>query len=295
MNHNVERSPNAAAGGAPWTRDAAPLTTGRNQRWFRRPNRERLNRELNLRLEERHSERTRIARELHDTLLQGFLGASLVLHDAVEGMPADSPSKPSLTRALHLMRRVIDEGRVALQGLRSPGSASTSLEQALSEFADEFAHGGAQFRIFVMGRPKVLPPAIQEQIYLIVQEALGNALRHSGATSIEAEVEYLPNKLRVVVRDNGSGIDTQVLRSGRDLHWGLLGMRERAGTVGAQLRIWSRPGAGTEVEISVPIQIVADAHAHQSSANNKPGISVSGKMVGLLSRQHARERRENVV
>jgi signal transduction histidine kinase len=112
-----------------------------------------------------------------------------------------------------------------------------------------------------MGRPKALKPAIQEQIYLIGREALVNAFRHSAATSIEAEVEYLPNRLRVVVRDNGSGIDPQVLRSGRDSHWGLLGMRERARSIGAQLRILSRRGAGTEVEISVPGDIAADACA----------------------------------
>jgi signal transduction histidine kinase len=262
MNHNVERSPNAAAGGAPWTRDAAPLTTGRNQRWFRRPNRERLNRELNLRLEERHSERARIARELHDTLFQGFLGASMMLHNAVEELPADSPSKPSLSRALRLMYRVIDEGRVALQGLRSSGIAFTNLEQALANVRDEFTPGGTQFRILIMGRPKALEPAIQEQIYLIVREALLNAHRHSEATSIEADVEYQRRRLRVVVRDNGRGIDPQMLRLEGDSHWGLLGMHERARSIGAQLRIWSKRGAGTEVEISVPTDIAADVLAY---------------------------------
>jgi signal transduction histidine kinase len=102
---------------------------------------------------------------------------------------------------------------------------------------------------------------IQEQIYLIGREALVNALRHSQATIIEAAIEYLPGKLRVVVRDNGSGIDPQVLRSGRDSYWGLLGVRERARSIGAQLRIRSRRGAGTEVEISVPCGITADACA----------------------------------
>src|SRR5216684_4352559 len=262
MNHNFERSPNAMAGGAPWTRDVVPPKAGRIQGWFRRPNHEQLNRELNLRLEERRSERTRIARELHDTLFQGFLGASLVLHSAVEEMPADSPSKPSLNRALHLMRRVIDEGRHALQGLRSPGMASASLEQALSGVGDEFTPGGARFRILVMGQPKELKPAIQEQIYLIVREEVINALRHSEATSIEADVEYRRRQLRVVVRDNGRGIDPQMLRLEGDSHWGLLGMHERARCIGAQLRIWSKRGAGTEVEISVPIDIAADAPAY---------------------------------
>ncbi len=97
---------------------------------------------------------------------------------------------------------------------------------------------------------------------MILREALLNALRHSEATSIEAEVEYQRRQLRVVVRDNGRGIDPQVLRSEHDSHRGLLGMRERAGAIGAQLRIWSRRGAGTEVEITVPTGIAADAPAY---------------------------------
>lgn len=259
MNHNSERSPNAMA---ERTREMVPVTTGRIQEWFHRSHRKRLNREQSLRLEERRNERARIARELHDTLFQGFLGASLMLHSAVEEMPADSPNKPSLDRALYLMRRVIDEGRHALKGLRSPEMASTSLEQALSGVGDEFAHSGAQFRILVMGQPKTLKPAVQEQIYRIVREALLNALRHSEATSIEAEVEYQRRQLRVVVRDNGRGIDPQVLRSEGDSHWGLQGMRERARCIGAQLRVWSRRGAGTEVQISIPTNIAADVRAY---------------------------------
>jgi signal transduction histidine kinase len=262
MNLDIEQSPSAMVGGTEDRSDAVTRAAGRIQRWFRRPDQEQLNRELNLRLDERHRERARIARELHDTLFQGFLGASLLLHDAVDRVPADSPSKPSLSSALRLMRRVIDEGRSALEGLRSSAIASMSLEQALSGIRDEFTpERGVRFRIFVKGQPKELKPVVQEQISLIGREALVNALRHSKATSIEAEVEYLPRRLRVVVRDNGCGIDPQVVRSGRDAHWGLLGMRERAGSIGARLRIWSRPGAGTEVEVSVPGYIVAKACA----------------------------------
>jgi signal transduction histidine kinase len=276
MSPNVERFPNARTGEAVSSRDLIMQPAERLQRRFPRRDHRQLNWEQKVRLEERSKERGRIARELHDTLFQGFLGASMVLQGAIEQTPADSPTKPSLSRALRLMYRVIDEGRVALLGLRSPEIASTSLEQALSELGDEFTPGGARFQIFVMGQPKALKPAIQEQIYLIGREAVLNALRHSGATSIEVEVEYSPRRLRVVVRDNGRGIDPDVLRSGRDLHWGLVGMRERAASIGAQLRIWSRPGAGTEVEISVPIHTVADAQAQLLSANIEPGISVSG-------------------
>jgi signal transduction histidine kinase len=207
-------------------------------------------------------ERQRIARELHDTLFQGFLGASLQLHYAVEQVPLDSPSRPTLSRALNLIQRVIDEGRAALSGLRSSVPASTSLEQALSGLREEFTFSrGVRLQVFVKGQPKTLSPELQEEIYLIAREALMNALRHSSATRIEAEIEYLPRRLRLVVRDNGCGMDQQVVRTGRDGHWGLMGMRERARGISAELRIWSRPGAGTEVEISVPQTAAAAAYA----------------------------------
>ena len=125
-----------------------------------------------------------------------------------------------------------------------------SLEQALSELWDEFTPGGTRYKMFVLGTPKALKPAIKEQIYLIGREAVLNALRHSGAAAIEAEVEYSARRLRVFVRDNGCGMDPQVVRSSWHSHRGLLGMREQAESVGARLRIWSVLGGGTEVEIS---------------------------------------------
>jgi signal transduction histidine kinase len=263
MNRGVERSPNTmVVGERAYAHDGAARVVPRIQRWFGRRDRERLNREMNLRMEERLKERARIARDLHDTLFQGFLGASLQIHHAVEQVPADSPIKPSLSRALRLMQRVIDEGRGALSGLRSSATESMSLEQALSCLRDEFAPGcGVPFRVFVKGESKTLKPAVHEQLYLIGREALFNAVRHSEATSIEAEVEYLPRRLSVVVRDNGCGIDPQIVRSGWVGRLGILGMRERAGSIGAQLRIWSSTGAGTEVEISVPGGIMAETHA----------------------------------
>jgi signal transduction histidine kinase len=215
-------------------------------------------RELEIRQEEQARERARIARELHDSMFQGMLAASLQLHHAVEQIPADCPNRPKLDRALELLRHSIDEGRGSLQGLRSSGIASMSLEHALYSIRDDFEHSDqTQFRIFVTGQPKALKPAVQEQLYMIGREALVNAMRHSQATEIEAEVEYLPRRVRVVVRDNGRGMDAQVVRSGRESHWGLLGMRERADSIRSQLRIWSRPGAGTEVEVSVPGEVVA--------------------------------------
>ena len=252
MNDDVLEFGNAIAGGTVCAHEVVGRTSMRIQTWLHRADQEQLNREMNLRLDERHKERARIARELHDTLFQGFLGASMQLHNAVEQMAPDSPNKPSVSRALRLIQRVLDEGRLALQGLRSSSIAPETLEEALSNLRDELSPGGPAFRIFVTGKSRSLKPDVQEQIYLIGREALVNAVRHSEASSIEVEIEYLPHRLRVVVRDNGRGIDPQVVRSGRNGHWGLTGMRERAGSVGARLRIWSKPGCGTEVEISVP-------------------------------------------
>lgn len=203
--------------------------------------------------EERCHERTRIARELHDTLLQGLLSASLQLQLAEGCLPPGSPAKPLLSRVHDLMRKGIDEGRAALQGLRSTDVPATSLEQSLSDFHEEIPQADrARLRILKMGRPKSVDPAVLQQIYLITREALLNALRHSGANKIEVEIAYSTSKLRVVVRDDGTGIDPQLLRSGRKAHWGLTVMRERAANIGARLRIRTRPNAGTELELSVP-------------------------------------------
>jgi len=215
-----------------------------------------LTRQMNMRFEERLAERTRIAQELHDTLLQGFLSASMQLHVADEHLTADSPAKPLVGRVLKLMGRVIDEGRDALRGLRSWKMNSPDLEQAFSQIREEFPmHSQIGFRIIVEGTPRPLRSIIRDEIYQIGREALSNAFRHARASDIEVELEYASNHLRVLVRDNGSGIDAQVLLAGRDGHWGLSGMKERTERIGGKLRVLSRAVAGTEVELSVPGKI----------------------------------------
>ena len=266
MNSNVESSLSPTIGGGA-KHELDSKSCMQMQRRLRPSDPQHLDSELKVRLEERRKERGRIARELHDTLFQGFLGASLLLQAAVDQTPADSPTVSSLNRVLHLMHRGIDEGRAALRQMRSTATVPPRLEEALHCLWDELTPGGVEFRILVEGQPKAFNPAVQEQIYLIVREAVHNALQHSGATAVEAEVEYSARRLRVIVRDNGCGMDPQVIRSGRDLHWGLQGMRERAASLGAQLRIWSRHDAGTEVEISIPIRNVAHAFIQLASAN----------------------------
>ena len=214
---------------------------------------------LDLQFEERLAERTRIAQDLHDTLLQGVLSASMQLHVAVDGIPADAPEKPLLTRGLQLLAQVIEEGRNAVRGLRAPApqpSGADDLGQALSRIPQDLGlKEPGNFRVLVEGSPQPLHPLIRDEVYRIGREALVNAFRHSGAAEIEVEIEFAARALRVLVRDDGQGIDPEVLRAGRDGHWGLSGMRERAERMGAQLKVWSRAGAGTEIELSVPGEI----------------------------------------
>jgi signal transduction histidine kinase len=209
--------------------------------------------QLNLRLEERLAERMRIAQELHDTLLQDFLSASMQLHVANDQLAVDSPAKPLVIRVLGMMGRVIEEGRNTVQGLRSSTSGSQDLEQAFSRIQRELAiTKQTGFRVIVEGVARPLRPAICDDVFLIGREALANAFRHSGASEIEVELEYAPSQLKLVVRDNGCGIASDVLQSARDGHWGLSGMRERTERIGAKLRVLSRAEAGTEIELSVP-------------------------------------------
>jgi ligand-binding sensor domain-containing protein/signal transduction histidine kinase len=216
----------------------------------------RLMQQLNVRFEERLAERTRIAQDLHDTLLQGFLSTSMQLYVAADQLPADSPAKPQLNRVLQLMRQVIDEGRNAVSGLRSSDMNSQDLAQAFSRTRQELAiEDQVKFRVIVEGQIRPLHPIIRDEVYRIGREALVNAFRHSKARSIEVEVEYARNYLRIFVRDDGCGIDPQVLQSGREGHWGLSGMRERAERIGARLNVRSRIANGTEVELHVQGQI----------------------------------------
>ncbi len=206
-----------------------------------------------LRLEERIGERTRIARELHDTLLQGIISASMQLHVAIDRLPEDSPAKPLLGRVLELTGQVIDEGRNAVRGFRSPDKETQDLEGAFSRVPLELnLKTQAEFRVVVEGQQRQIHPVIRDEVYSIGREALVNAFRHSGAGRVKVELEYAAKYLRVMVRDDGCGIDCHVQESGRDGHWGLSGMRERAQKIGAKLKVLSRTGAGTEVDLRVP-------------------------------------------
>ncbi len=222
-----------------------------------------LTRQLNVRFQERLAERTRIAQELHDTLLQGFVSASMQLDVAEDQLPDDSPTKPTLKRVLQLMGRVTEESRNALRGLRTADNDSRDLELAFSRMRQELViDEKIVYRVIAHSARRPLRHAIRDEAYRIGREALVNAFLHAQANTVEVEVEYASKYLRITVRDDGCGIDPHVLEGGRHGHWGLQGMRERSESIGASLRLMSRMGAGTEVELTVPSAI-----AYESQSN----------------------------
>jgi len=205
--------------------------------------------------EARLAERARIARELHDTLLQGLFAASMHLHDAADFLPADFTARTRIDNALSLMDRVLAEGRRVVMDLRGQGPQIESLGDAFAAVPATLGFPSAiEFRVIVYGRERRPSQELTNEIYRIGCEAIINAFRHSGATVIEVELEYRSTSLQVRVRDNGCGIDLNKLNSGRDGHWGILGMSERAEVLGAGLRVWSKPSLGTEIELCLPVR-----------------------------------------
>jgi ligand-binding sensor domain-containing protein/signal transduction histidine kinase len=211
--------------------------------------------QFNLRLEERVNERTRIARELHDTLLQSFHGLMLQFRAVYNFLPSrPAEARETLESALAQARQAITEGRDAVQGLRESAIEANDLAQALQTLSEELNCGEINqlSRIDVQGTPRDLHPIIRDEVYRIAGEALRNAFRHAQAPRIEVEVRYDERQFGLRVRDDGKGIDPKVLREGRTGHFGLPGMQERARRIGGNLDVWSELESGTEVEVTVP-------------------------------------------
>jgi signal transduction histidine kinase/ligand-binding sensor domain-containing protein len=211
-----------------------------------------LSRQLMMRMQERVDERTRIARDLHDTLLQGLVSASLQLEVADTKLSAQSGAKPLIERISALLRQMIDESRNTLRGLRV-GQQSDDLERAIALVPHELGvDGTVEFHLLGEGNRRSLRPAIREELYWIAREALANAFRHSRASVIDVVLVYSRKRLQLVIRDDGCGISPATLQAGSADHWGLSGMKERSARIGAKLSISSATDAGTEVDLTVP-------------------------------------------
>ena len=216
--------------------------------------------EFDTRLQERVNERTRIARDLHDTLLQSFHGLLFRLQAVSNMLPEGGDAKRNLETAIDQGAQAITEGRDAVQDLRASTVVTNDLAQAMSTLADELAaaqvpdpHASPPVvDVAVEGTPRNVHPILRDEIYRIGGEALRNAFRHARARRIEVEIRYDDRQLQVRVRDDGKGIDQTVLDEQPTGHFGVPGMRERAGLIGGHLEVWSKSGSGTEVELTIP-------------------------------------------
>ena len=215
--------------------------------------------QFNLRLEERVNERTRIARDLHDTLLQSFQGLMLKFRVLAFLLP-DRPAEAGkiLEEVIEQARAAITEGRDAVQGLRSSMVATNDLAQAISTLgeqlnAEQTGQPSRDFRVHVEGAPREIVPLLRDDVYRIAGEALRNAFRHAHARQIEVDIRYDQSQFRLRIRDDGKGIAPRVLAGNGQLgHYGLHGMHERAKLIGGKLEVWSELDSGTEVELTIP-------------------------------------------
>ena len=222
-------------------------------------------RDFNLRLEERVNERTRLARGLHDTLLQSFHGVMLRFQVVSNLMP-DGKAKQELKKTLDQADRAIAEGRSAVYDLRSSTTVTNDLAASLNAVAKELSDtGSAVFNLSVEGATKELHPIIRDEVYRIAREGLSNAFNHARARHIEVEISYGAQLFRLRIRDDGEGIPAEILDQGRTGHYGLPGMRERAKQIGAELTMRSRPGTGTEIDLSVAGTVA------YSASSRRPG------------------------
>jgi signal transduction histidine kinase len=208
-------------------------------------------------LEERQVERESVARDLHDTFLQGIQGLILRFHTGAQQLSAEEPVRQLFEEALRQSDEVMLEGRSVLGRLRSRRTTPQSLSNAFSAMGQEFRPlSTAQFEVIVSGGRRDLSTVVEEELQKIGREALFNSFRHAQATKIEVELHFGIFEFRLRFRDDGVGLDAAILRKGSvPGHYGLQGMKERVREVGGHMDLWSRAGAGTEIEVRIPSAI----------------------------------------
>src|SRR5271154_1395522 len=208
-------------------------------------------------LEARLSERDRIARDLHDTLLQGMQGLIWRFQSATNRIPPEQPARQLMEQTLDRADKLLEESRDKVKDLRPSASEAADFTQTLAAECEQLAQlHPVKFQVSVQGTPRDLHPIVREEGLMIAREALSNAFRHSSANVIEVEVNYGKAAFQLRVRDDGRGISPSVLQAGgKPGHFGLMGLHERAKKLGGHLEIWSKPDAGTEIDLRVPVQL----------------------------------------
>lgn len=224
--------------------------------------------QFDIRIDAQVNERTRIARELHDTLLQSFQGAVFQFQAARKLLLRNADNAMQVVdEAIEAAREGITEGRAAIHDLRPEPAAQRDLPELLKATGHELAgahqwNGNAPaFSVIVEGAQRDLSLVFQDEVCSIAREVIRNAFAHAAASLIEVEIHYDSAQLRLRIRDDGKGIDPEILKAGgQPGHWGIPGMRERAQRIGSRLDFWSEKGAGTEVQLTVPAARAYEKH-----------------------------------
>ena len=214
----------------------------------------RLGRQMAARVQERVDERERIARELHDTLLQSVQGLVFHVHAAVLKLPAGTTARLHIESALQRAGEVLDEGRSRICELRGEDVGKLGFGDAVLAAAARLQQGGGcPVRLAISGGVRQLGPLIHRETLAIVTEALANACLHARASAIAVELHYGRREFRCILSDDGIGIPATVLHhGGRENHWGIRGMYERAAKIDARLAVRSDEDSGTTWQLDVP-------------------------------------------
>jgi len=211
---------------------------------------------LNARFDERLAERTRMARDLHDTLLQTVQGSKMIADTAMD-RPDDAPA---LMRALQQVSawlgQASEEGRATVNALRTSTTERNDLAEAFQRAIEDCQRQGAiDASLTVTGDAREMHPVVRDELYRIGYEAIRNACTHSRGSRLDIALTY-GRDLTLRVADDGMGMELTVAERGKEGHFGLRGMRERAARIGATLSVTSAPGAGTAITVTVPGRVI---------------------------------------
>jgi signal transduction histidine kinase len=235
-----------------------------------------LTQRLNAQFEERLVERVQVARDLHDTLLQTIQGSKLVADNALAGRADETRMRNALEKVSTWLAQANQEGRLALNSLRSSTTQRNDLAEALRRAGDECRmQRSIEFRFSVEGATRPMHPIVRDEVYRIAYEAIRNACSHSGASHLDVELSYV-RSLLIRVRDDGMGIPPEVAVKGKEGRFGIIGMHERAARLQARLLFSSPRGVGAEVELVVPEKIAFP----QSKSTPPRGLKMIKRLFG---------------